>query len=281
MLRPLPGALSRLFLNSLPIIPMAIPELSGGPRDSIRSYELRQGRLTSGQRRALEQHWETYGVPATSGVLDLDEIFGRRAPRVLDIGSGMGDTTVTIAARHPENDYLALEVHLPGVGALTRRAAAEGLRNLRVLRADAKAVVGGRLPPDSFDEAWIFFPDPWVKRRQHKRRLVGSEFINALAQRLKPSGRLSMATDWDDLAKHMRTTCDRNPLLQNLAGRGHFAPRPAWRPLTKFEQRGLRLGHAVRDLVYARVGPTGSKEANDPTDGNSSAVLGGDLLSGC
>ncbi len=260
---------------------MAIPELSGGPRDSIRSYELRQGRLTSGQRRALEQHWGTFGVAAVPGVLDLDEIFGRRAPRVLDIGSGMGETTAVLAEQHPENDYLALEVHLPGIGALVRRAAAGGLRNLRVLRADAKDVVCNRLPPDSLDEAWIFFPDPWVKRRQHKRRLVSPEFIAALARRLKANGRLSLATDWKDLAEHMRMVCDQENALVNLAGRGCYAPRPAWRPLTKFEQRGLRLGHAVRDLVYACANPAGSKAANEPTEGNSNTTLGGALLSGC
>lgn len=260
---------------------MANPELSGGPPHSIRSYVLRQGRLTAGQSRALEQHWETYGVQPAVGMLDLDEIFGRCAPRVLDIGSGMGETTAVLAEQHPENDYLALEVHLPGVGALIRRAAAGGLRNLRVLRADAKDVVCNRLPVNSLDEAWIFFPDPWVKRRQHKRRLVNPEFIAALARRLKSNGRLSLATDWEDLAEHMRLVCDQESGLMNLSGRGRYAPRPAWRPLTKFEQRGLRLGHAVRDLVYACAGPGGSKAANDPTEGNSSATLGGILLSGC
>ena len=260
---------------------MAIPELSGGPRDSIRSYELRQGRLTSGQRRALEQHWDSFGVPADSGLLNLDEIFGRRAPRVLDIGSGMGETTAVLAEQHPENDYLALEVHLPGVGALIRRAAAGGLRNLRVMRADASNVVCNRLPANSLDEAWIFFPDPWVKRRQHKRRLVSADFIAALARCLKSNGRLSLATDWDDLAEHMRRVCGEDSGLMNLAGRGSYAPRPAWRPLTKFEQRGLRLGHTVRDLVYACATPAGSKAANEPTDGNSSATRGGALLSGC
>ena len=139
---------------------MAIPGLSGGPRDSIRSYELRQGRLTVGQRRALEQHWESFGVTTAAGVLGLNEIFGRRAPRVLDIGSGMGDTIATLAEQHPENDYLALEVHLPGVGALIRHAAEKELRNLRILRADAKDVVGARLPLDSLDEVWIFFSGP-------------------------------------------------------------------------------------------------------------------------
>jgi tRNA (guanine-N7-)-methyltransferase len=260
---------------------MPIPELSGGPRDSIRSYELRQGRLTRGQRRALEQHWETFGVPAIPGVLDLDEIFGRRAPRVLDIGSGMGETTAALAELHPENDYLALEVHIPGVGALIRQAVTRELRNLRVLRADAKNVVCNRLPENSLDEAWILFPDPWVKRRQHKRRLVSPEFIAALARRLKPNGRLCMATDWQDLAEHMRQVCDQEQGLMNLAGRGRYAPRPAWRPLTKFEQRGLRLGHTVRDLVYACAGPAGNNAANEPTEGNSSAILGGTLLSGC
>ncbi len=260
---------------------MAIPGLSGGPRDSIRSYELRQGRLTVGQRRALEQHWESFGVTTAAGVLGLDEIFGRRAPRVLDIGSGMGDTIATLTEQHPENDYLALEVHLPGVGALIRHAAEKELRNLRILRADAKDVVGARLPLDSLDEVWIFFPDPWVKQRQRKRRLVNPEFVQALARRLKPNARLFLATDWLELAGHMLTVCDQESLLTNLAGRGNFAPRPAWRPLTKFEQRGLRLGHAVLDLIYARACPTGSRDANAPTDGNSSPSLGGDLLSGC
>jgi len=260
---------------------MAIPELSGGPRDSIRSYELRQGRLTSGQRRALEQHWKTFGVPPSPGVLDLDEIFGRRAPRILDIGSGMGETTAALAEQHPENDYLALEVHLPGVGALIRQAVARKLRNLRVLRADARDVVCNRLTANSLDEAWIFFPDPWVKRRQHKRRLVGEEFVAALARCLKSNGRLFMATDWEDLAKHMRQVCDQEKGLLNLARHGRYAPRPAWRPLTKFEQRGLRLGHTVRDLVYTCTRPAGSNAANEPTDGNSSTILGGTLLSGC
>jgi len=260
---------------------MAIPELSGGPRDSIRSYELRQGRLTSGQRRALDEHWDSFGVKLAAGPLDLDEIFGRRAPRVLDIGSGMGETTALIAARHPENDYLALEVHLPGVGALIRQAAAGGLRNLRVVRADAKDIVCNRLPVNCLDEAWIFFPDPWVKRRQHKRRLVNPEFIAALARRMKCNGRLSMATDWEDLAEHMRAVCDQEGGLMNLSGQGRFAPRPAWRPLTKFEQRGLRLGHTVRDLVYTCAVAAGSKAEKDPTEGNSSASLGGTLLSGC
>ena len=127
----------------------------------------------------------------------------------------------------------------------------------------------------------MFFPDPWVKRRQHKRRLVGPEFVRALARCLKPNGRLFLATDWEHLAGHMGAVCDRESLLSNLSGRDRFAPRPAWRPLTKFEQRGLRLGHAVRDLVYVRAGPGGNKEANAPTEGNSGEDSGGDLLSGC
>ncbi|MBI1731654.1 MAG: tRNA (guanosine(46)-N7)-methyltransferase TrmB [Gammaproteobacteria bacterium] len=232
---------------------MNFPELSGGPHRSIRSYELRQGRLTRGQRRALELHWHEYGVNAPPGMLELDRIFGRRAPRVLDVGSGMGESTAAIADQHPENDYLAIEVHLPGIGALIRRAVLARLRNLRVLRADAKDVICNRLAPASLDEAWILFPDPWVKRRQHKRRLINPELVRALALCLKPNGRLFLATDWEDLAGHMRAICDGEPGLQNLAGTGHFAPRPAWRPLTKFEQRGLRLGHPTFDLAYART----------------------------
>jgi tRNA (guanine-N7-)-methyltransferase len=260
---------------------MAFPEISGGPQRTIRSYELRQGRLTSGQQRALEQHWHEYGVDAPPGILDLDRIFGRRAPRVLDIGSGMGETTAAIAARRPETDFLALEVHLPGIGALILRAVHARLHNLRVMRADARDIVCRRLPPESLDEAWIFFPDPWVKRRQHKRRLVNSELVRALARCLKSSGRLALATDWENLAGHMLAVCDAETGLQNLAGRGNFAPRPAWRPLTKFEQRGQRLGHRVFELVYSRAAPSGSSAANEPIDGNSNPDLGGDLLSGC
>ena len=208
-------------------------------------------------------------------MIDLDKIFGRRAPRVLDIGSGMGETTAVLAEQHPENDYLALEVHLPGVGALLRRAAGGGLRNLRVLRADARDVICNRLPPGSLDEVWIFFPDPWVKRRQHKRRLVSPEFIAAVARCLKSNGRLSLATDWEDLAEHMRMVCDQENTLVNLAGRGRYSPRPAWRPLTKFEQRGLRLGHRVRDLVYTGATPADSKAAIEPMEGNSSATFFG------
>lgn len=248
---------------------MAIPELSGGPRNSIRSYELRQGRLTDGQRRALERHWHEFGVDPPTGTLDLDAVFGRRAPRVLDIGSGMGDTTARLAALHPENDYLALEVHLPGVGALVRRAAAEGLHNLRVLRADASDVIARRLAPQSVDEAWVLFPDPWLKRRQHKRRLVNAAFARALARVLKDNGRLFIATDIPELGEHMRRVCDAETLLQNLAGAGRFAPRPAWRPVTKFELRGIRLGHGLRDLVYVRAPATASNAAKESTAGNS------------
>lgn len=246
---------------------MAIPELSGGPRNTIRSYELRQGRLTDGQRRALELHWHEYGVNPSPGILDLDALFGRRAPRILDIGSGMGDTTARLAELHPENDYLALEVHLPGVGALVRRAAAAGLRNLRVLRADARDVIERRLAPGSVDEAWVLFPDPWLKRRQHKRRLVNPDFARTMARVLKDNGRLFIATDIPGLGEFMLHACDAEPMLQNLAGTGRFAPRPAWRPATKFEQRGLQLGHGLRDLVYVRALP-GNSTANDSSDGN-------------
>lgn len=224
------------------------------PRRKIRSYVLREGRLTRGQARALREHWKDYGIDFSPSTLDLDACFGRRAPRVLDIGCGMGETTLDLAGRHPENDYLAVEVHRPGVGRLIREAAEAGLRNLRVICHDAVEVIRFQIPDRSLDQVYILFPDPWPKKKHHKRRLVTGSFLERLAPKMKTHARLYLATDWPDMAEYMLETCDAFPGLVNLAGRGNYSPRPVWRPLTKFESRGRQRRHQVYDLIYCLTG---------------------------
>lgn len=219
-----------------------------------------RGRLTSGQQKALDSEWRGYGIEFRAEPLDLTAIFGRTAPRVLDIGTGMGETTVQLAQTHPENDYLAVEVHRPGVGSLLRRAAEAGVRNLRVISHDVVEVLRHQIPERSLDEAYVFFPDPWPKTKHHKRRLVSKSFLALLVPKLKSHGRLYLASDWPDMAKHLLATCDACPDLENLAGAGCHAPRPRWRPVTKFERRGNRLAQAAFDLAYSPVPNSVSKE---------------------
>lgn len=211
---------------------------------------LRQGRVTEAQRRALADLLPIYGVPFAAAVLDLDRLFGRAAPKILEIGFGMGETTAAIAQAHPEADYLGVEVHSPGVGSLLKRIAALGLANLRIIQHDAAEVLEHMITPGSLDGVYIFFPDPWPKKRHHKRRLMQPAFTALLASRLKPGGYLHVATDWEHYAQQMLDVLSAEPALENTAGR--FAERPATRPLTKFERRGLNLGHPVRDLVFRR-----------------------------
>lgn len=217
---------------------------------SIRSFVLRQGRITAGQAQALEKYWEKYGIEFSQELLDLDLIFHRSAPRVLEIGSGMGEVSMALAKKHPENDYLAVEVHRPGIGCLIRHAASAELSNIRVICHDAVEVLNQQIPDQSLDEVYIFFPDPWPKKRHHKRRLISPELVTLLCRKLKYHAQLFIATDWQDLAEHMLVVCDSVPGLINLAGQGHYAPRANWRPLTKFEQRGQKLGHRVWDFAY-------------------------------
>ena len=192
-----------------------------------------------------------YGVPYAPRPLDFDALFGRSAPRVLEIGFGMGETTVDIAAAHPENDYLALEVHTPGVGSLLKSIEERGLTNVRIVQHDAVEVLEQMLAPGTFDGAHIFFPDPWPKKRHHKRRLLQSPFVTLLASRLKPgSGYVHVATDWEEYAQQILEVLSAEPALCNTAS--GFAPRPDYRPLTKFEQRGLKLGHGVWDVVFRK-----------------------------
>ena len=221
------------------------------PHRPIRSYVLRQGRVSNAQRRACETLLPRFGVAYGPALLDFEQVFGRAAPRVLEIGFGMGETTATIAAAHPEIDYLALEVHTPGVGSLLRQIEARALGNVRIVQHDAVEVLKHMVAPDTFAAAHIFFPDPWPKKRHHKRRLVQPSFVKLLASRLAPGGYVHVATDWQDYAQQILAVLQEEPMLRNTAR--DFAPRPSYRPLTKFEERGLKLGHGVWDIVFTRV----------------------------
>lgn len=220
------------------------------PRRPIRSYVLRQGRVTGAQRQARETLLPRFGIPYSDTPLDLDRVFGRAAPRILEIGFGMGETTARIAAQHPENDYLGIEVHSPGVGGLLKRMAEIGLTNVRVIQHDAAEVIESMISPASLDGVHVFFPDPWPKKRHHKRRLIQPPFVGLLASRMKRGAYLHAATDWEDYANQILEVLSAEPLLVNTAD--GFAPRPEWRPQTKFEARGLRLGHRVWDIVFRR-----------------------------
>lgn len=216
----------------------------------IRSFVLRQGRISGAQERALEEWMPVYGIPFRPAPLDLDACFARTAPKFLEIGFGMGDTTAEIAASHPENDYLGVEVHGPGVGALLKQVHAGGLANVRVIRHDAVEVVEQMIPARSLDGILLFFPDPWPKKRHHKRRLVQPAFAALLAERMKPGALVHAATDWQDYAEHMLAVLSAEARLANTAP--GYAPRPDTRPLTRFERRGLARGHRVWDLVFER-----------------------------
>ena len=216
----------------------------------IRSYVLRQGRVSNAQRRAHDLLLPKYGIEYSAKPIDFKSVFGRIAPRVLEIGFGMGDTTAAIAAAHPEIDYLAIEVHTPGVGSLLKLIDEGGLTNLRIVQHDAVEVLEHMIPENTLDGAHVFFPDPWPKKRHHKRRLLQPPLVSLLASRLKPGGYLHAATDWEEYAQQILEVFSGEPLLRNTAE--GFAPRPDYRPLTKFEQRGIRLGHGVWDIVFAR-----------------------------
>jgi tRNA (guanine-N7-)-methyltransferase len=216
----------------------------------IRSFVLRQGRVTGAQRRACETLLPRFGIPYSREPLDLGHAFGRAAPRILEIGTGMGETSAQIAAAHPEHDYIGIEVHTPGVGSLLNRVVELGLANVRVIQHDAVEVLRDMIAPAALDGVHVFFPDPWPKKRHHKRRLVQPPFIALLASRMKPGAYVHVATDWEDYANQILEVLSAEPLLVNTAD--GFAPRPAWRPQTKFELRGLRLGHRVWDVVFRR-----------------------------
>lgn len=220
----------------------------------IRSFVRREGRITHAQERALVEFWGRFGVEVGSVLLNPLTLFGRHAPLILEIGFGDGESLVAMATAHPDWDYLGIEAHRPGIGHLLLRAAALQLNNLRVLCADAMEVVEQRLPDECLDRIQIFFPDPWPKTRHHKRRLVQAQQIALLVRKLKPLGQLHVATDCEDYACSMLSLLNATPDLVNTADGGGFALRPTERPLTKFEQRGQRLGHVIRDLLFIRSG---------------------------
>ncbi|HEU0219976.1 MAG TPA: tRNA (guanosine(46)-N7)-methyltransferase TrmB [Gallionella sp.] len=217
----------------------------------IRSYVLRQGRVSPAQQRAVETLLPRFGIPYAAQPLDLDSAFGRTAPKILEIGFGMGDSTATIAQAHPENDYLALEVHTPGVGNLLKLIDAQQIANIRIIQHDAVEVLRDMIADESLSGVHIFFPDPWHKARHNKRRLIQTPFIAQLVRKLKPGGYIHVATDWQEYAEQVLRVLSEEPLLENTAA--DYAPRPAYRPLTKFEQRGIRLGHGVWDLVFKKL----------------------------
>jgi len=212
----------------------------------IRSYVLRQGRTTAAQQRALEELFPKYGLPFQPETIDSGKIFGRIAPLVLEIGPGMGETTAAIARAKPAADFIAVEVHGPGVGSLLNRIAADGLANVRVIRHDAVEVLTRMIPDGALAAIHLFFPDPWPKKRHHKRRLVQAQFAALAARKLEPGGTLHAATDWPDYAEHMNSVFMNETLLEPAPS--GFVERSA----TKFETRGRRLGHPIRDLFFRR-----------------------------
>ena len=218
---------------------------------SIRSFVVRAGRMGTGQMRALEQLGPRFVVPYSPAPLDAPALFGHTAPLVLEIGFGMGDATATIAQTLPDTDFLGVEVHTPGVGALLKHIDERQIGNIRIVQHDAVEVLEHMIPPGALAGVHIFFPDPWHKKKHNKRRLIQPPFVARLVTRLAPGGYLHCATDWQPYAEQMLEVLSAEPALQNTAE--GYAPRPEYRPLTKFEARGLRLGHGVWDLVFRKL----------------------------
>jgi tRNA (guanine-N7-)-methyltransferase len=218
------------------------------PHRHIRSFVLRQGRVSNAQRRAVDSLLPAFGIPFHAAPFDFDAAFARAAPKFLEIGFGMGETTAQIAAEHAQNDYLGIEVHTPGVGGLLRLIEAQHLTNIRIVQHDAVEVVTHMIRAGSLSGIHVFFPDPWPKKRHHKRRLLQPGFVHLLASRLRPGAYLHVATDWEEYADQILDVLSAEPLLANSVD--GFAPRPGHRPQTKFESRGLKLGHVVRDIVF-------------------------------
>jgi tRNA (guanine-N7-)-methyltransferase len=223
-------------------------------RRPIRSFVLRAGRVTAAQERALKELWPAFGLDFNGARIDLDAAFGRSSERCLEIGFGAGEVIGTLAKTNPHIDYLGVEVHRSGVGRLLLGAAQAELSNLRVICHDAVEVLTTAIAEHSFDAILIFFPDPWHKKRHHKRRLIDASFVEMLAEKLRPHGVLRLATDWQAYAEQMLEVCNACVSLASLSADGSYVPRPEFRPPTRFERRGERLGHGVWDLAYEKRG---------------------------
>ncbi len=233
--------------------PTPTPEQPLEHRRTIKSFVMRAGRTTLGQQRGIELGWPKFGLELSDGLRDFDQVFGRQAPRTFEIGFGMGHSTLEMAAAAPEQDFIGVEVHKPGVGALLSGLLSQNLQNVRVYSCDALEVLRECVADASLDRVLLFFPDPWHKSRHHKRRIVQPAFAELIRQKLRIGGVLHMATDWQPYAEHMLEVLSAAPGYRNLATDGAYVPRPAERPVTKFERRGERLGHGVWDLKFQRV----------------------------
>jgi tRNA (guanine-N7-)-methyltransferase len=222
-------------------------------KKSIRSFVVRAGRMTEGQRNAFETSWPYYGLQLDDGPIDAAKIFGRVAPLVVEIGFGMGDSLLEMVSAEPDKDFIGIEVHTPGVGRLINSARLEQLPNLRVYLADANDVLKECIQADSVHRLQLYFPDPWHKKKHNKRRIVQPEFIQLVREKLMPEGILHMATDWEHYAEQMLEVLEEAPGFKNCIGEQQYSERPEYRPLTKFEKRGERLGHGVWDLLYSKI----------------------------
>ncbi|MBU6460750.1 MAG: tRNA (guanosine(46)-N7)-methyltransferase TrmB [Proteobacteria bacterium] len=218
------------------------------PTRPIRSFVLRQGRLSDAQARALKELSPEWGIPFSRNPIHFPDVFGNSEPVILEIGSGMGETTAQIARQDPQHNFLAIEVHGPGVGSLLRRIHEDHIPNIRLIQHDAVEVIEHMIVPNSLAGIHIYFPDPWPKKRHHKRRLIQAGFVTELTSRIQPGGYIHVATDWQDYAEHILAVLSSSPRLINSSST--FATRPAWRPQTKFEHRGLKLGHGVWDILF-------------------------------
>jgi tRNA (guanine-N7-)-methyltransferase len=228
---------------------------SEGEQRRIKSFVLRQGRLSKAQQNAIDTQWPRYGVEFEPKPLDFTELYGRDVPTYLEIGFGMGASLAQMAENHPERNYLGIEVHRPGVGALLKEVSERDLTNVRVMNYDAIEVLDKMIPDSALAGVYLFFPDPWHKKRHHKRRIVQPEFVAKIAQKLQPNGIFHLATDWENYAEHMMEVMSQAPDFENTQDEPDaFTPRPDERPLTKFEARGQRLGHGVWDLVFRKKG---------------------------
>lgn len=223
-----------------------------GARRRVRSFVLRAGRLTEGQKRALDELWPVYGVADDGSLLDFNALFGNARPVIMEIGFGNGEATSQMAIAHPEENFLAVEVHRPGVGHLLLKLEEQDIGNVRIACEDAVELLHQRIPDKSLSGVRIYFPDPWPKKRHHKRRIIQAPFIDLLARKLEHRGILHLATDWEPYAEHMLKVMKENREFESLSPGGGPVPKPAWRPVTKYEKRGERLGHGVYDLVYRR-----------------------------